>query len=108
MRGRIHRPLSKSCRRSRLFPGLEITLWVLFIFASERIPPADEPVVRELECVFLFDPVLILLATETIGERFCCCQEKNCLATNTQFFQRWAAIKSQRGMALRRRFGCEP
>jgi len=54
---------------------------VVFMFRlPKKFPPTNESRRREGTDVepFAEASVLILLATETIGERFCCCQGKSC------------------------------
>ena len=48
------------------------------VLPPKKLPPTNESRRREGTDVepFAEASVLILLATETIGERFCCCQEK--------------------------------
>ena len=44
-------------------------------FASRKFPPTNEPL-RGTNVTFYSTQRAILLATETIGEGFCCCQEE--------------------------------
>ena len=59
---------------------------MLFIVASRKFPPTNEPL-RGTNVTLYSTQRAILLATETIGERFCCCQEEKSLHHKLQVFR---------------------